>query len=83
MSSQVHLGVGDAMHARLDDNVPGRECACKESNEIDYSAQIKSDITLSELKQSNNAKRAFTAARLGPDLGAVPAIAVAFLMACR
>ena len=76
------LGVGDAMHSRLDDNVPGRECACEESNEIDYSARIKSDITSSELKQLLNAKRAFTAARLGPDLGAVPATDLGLLMAC-
>ena len=37
-SSQVHLGVGDAMHSRLDDNVPGCEGACKESDEVDNSA---------------------------------------------
>ena len=40
--SQVHLGVGDAMHSGLDDNVPGCEGACKKSNEVDDSAHTSS-----------------------------------------
>ena len=61
MSSQVHLGVGDAMHSRLDDNVPGRESACKESNEVDNPAHIMSGITLSSLKLVSKAQKASTA----------------------